>query len=53
MTITPAVTSYKICISVFDEAKADYTTHKLPFRFLLKIFEEYLLGEYQVFTIWT
>ena len=34
ITLTPAVTSYKICFSVFKEAETDCTTHNLSFLFL-------------------
>ena len=41
---------YKIFVSVFEDAKADYMTKSLPFRFLtLKIFEGFLSGKYATY----
>ena len=34
ITHTPAVTSYMVCCSVFEEAEYDYMSHNLPFNFL-------------------
>ena len=35
------MTSYQICASVFEEAEADYMTHKLSFCFLVWKFNCY------------
>ena len=41
VTLTPAVTSYKICISVLEDAEADYIENVL-------LLEGLLSGTYQV-----
>ena len=42
------VTSWKICVSVFERAGVDYMKHNLPFRFLFEILEGLLSGKYKV-----